>query len=102
MTGKYYAPVIITLVFEFQVYSHLLECKSQHISYCGCNAGGNYVIIRIILLKYQVHRADIILRMAPVAAGRKISEIDLVLNPRCNPRDSPGDFTGNEWFPPYK
>ena len=41
--------------------------------------GGNDVVVGRILLQHQPHRLDVLLRIAPVPLGIKVSQDELIL-----------------------
>ena len=50
------------------------------------DAGGDDVVLRPILLQYQPHRADIVAREAPVAAGAQVAVAERVGQPQLDAR----------------
>ena len=59
---------------------------------------GENVVVRLGLLQHHPHAFDIFGRVAPVALGFEIAEIELVLQAVANPRDSARDFAADENF----
>ena len=53
---------------------------------------GDHVIFRSLLLQHQVHGADVIRRVPPVAFGVEISEPQLGLKAELYTSDRAGDF----------
>src|SRR6185369_6743118 len=55
-------------------------------------AGGQHEIVGRVRLQYPVHALDIIPRMAPVALGFEIAQIEGVFQTGLNPRDTARDL----------
>ena len=63
---------------------------------------GDYVIIRLILLKHEPLHFHIVARMAPVAFRIQIAEEQTVLEADLDARQTSGDFTRNKGFAPHR
>ena len=59
-------------------------------------AGGQHVIVGLILLQDAPHALDIVARMAPVALGVQVAEIQAVLPAMLDGGDRAGDLAGDE------
>ena len=42
-------------------------------------AGGDHVVVGLVLLEHQPHRLDVVRRVSPVALGVEVAERELVL-----------------------
>lgn len=62
----------------------------------GGFAGGEDIIIWLVLLHHHPHAADILPRMAPVALGVEIAEVELVLPGELDGGGGAGDFASDE------
>ncbi len=61
-------------------------------------AGGEHVIIRLVLLQNQPHALYIIAGITPIALGVEIADIEGLLQPVMDRRHRPGDLAGDEGF----
>src|SRR5690606_15393020 len=59
--------LVYPVTFKYYLQAQLGSGQLYEIAYGRRNPRGYHVIRRLILLQYQVHRPDIILRMTPVA-----------------------------------
>src|SRR2546427_9109856 len=59
-------------------------------------AGREYVVVGFWLLQHQMHRANVVGRVAPVATRIEVSELDLVLQAVLDARDRASDLAGGE------
>ena len=62
-------------------------------------AGGDDVVVGLVLLQHQPHRLDVVAGVAPVALGVEVAEHDLVLQPELDAGDRVGDLAGHELEP---
>ena len=72
---------------QFQKFAHRMRL-----------AGGDDEILRAGVLQNPPHRFHIIARIAPIAAGVEIAQVQLLLQPQFDARQRPGDFPGDERF----
>src|SRR6266850_5163711 len=60
------------------------------------DAGRDHVVVGVLLLKHQPHRAHVVAGKAPVAARVEIAEGDVIGEPELDPRDAVGDLPRHE------
>ena len=60
------------------------------------DAGGNNIIIGLVLLQDHVHGPDIIFGMAPVSFGGKVPQENLIGEAEDDLRNTPRDLAGNK------
>ena len=59
-------------------------------------AGGEYVVVGLVLLQHQPHALHIFPGMSPVALGIEVAEIKFAVAPEMNGSHGAGDFAGDE------
>ena len=65
--------VVLNNVFAV-VEANFAECKLAEFADGVRFAAGNYKVVRLLMLKHQVHCADVILGVTPIAARDKIAK----------------------------
>ena len=63
-------------------------------------AGGDHVVVRLVLLEHHPHRLDVILGVAPVALGVHVAERELFREAELDRGRAVRDFAGDELQPP--
>ena len=63
-------------------------------------AGGDDIIIRLILLQDQPLGPHKVFSMTPIPQGIQIAKVETSLKAKGNPGRRPGDFTTDKRFPP--
>jgi len=63
-------------------------------------AGGDDVVVGLVLLEHQPHSFDVVFGVAPVAFGVEVAHVDLVLLAGEDAGEGAGDFAGDEGFAP--
>ena len=58
--------------------------------------GGDDVVVGIVLLEHEPHHVDVLLGVAPVAAGVEVAEVEGLLQAELDPRGRPGDLARDE------
>ena len=61
-------------------------------------AGGDYVVVGLVLLEHEPHGLNVVFGEAPVAFGVEVAHEDLLLLSGDNAGDGAGDFAGDEGF----
>src|SRR5579875_3677988 len=64
-------------------------------------AGGEDVVVGLVLLQDQPHALDVVARVAPVALRVDIAEVEPLLQTALDGRDRAGDLAGDEGFAPH-
>ena len=59
-------------------------------------AGGQHVVVRLVLLQDAPHALDVVAGMAPVALGVEVAEVELVLQAELDRGDRAGDLARDE------
>ncbi len=59
-------------------------------------AGGDHVVVRLVLLQHQPHGPDVVTGVAPVTARIEVAEHELVLEPEGDGCCGGGDLPGEE------
>lgn len=77
--GLVYALLVGTLAHELQLDAHVLEGQVAEFTHGVLHARGNNKILGFLVLQDQPHALDVILRIAPVAQRREVSEVEFVL-----------------------
>lgn len=77
--GLVYALLVGTLTHKLQLDAHVFEGQVAEFTHGVLHARGNDEILGFLVLQDQPHALDVILRIAPVAQRREISEIEFVL-----------------------
>ena len=62
-------------------------------------AGGDHVVVGLVLLEHQPHGLDVVLGVAPVALGVEVAERELVLQAELDGGRAMGDLAGDELEP---
>src|SRR5262252_1724387 len=75
------------------------ERDVQHLAHAVRLAGGDDVIVGLVVLQHHPHRLDVVAREAPVALGVQVAEVQLLLQPVANAGGGPGDLAGDERDP---
>ena len=65
-------------------------------------AGGDDVVVRLVLLEHEPHRLDIIAGKAPVALGVHVAEVELLLKAFLDAGSGAGDLAGDERLAPTR
>ncbi len=74
----------------------VIEGDAAHVAHrCG-DAGRDDIIVRLLLLQHEPHRSDVISRMAPVALGVDVAEVQLLGEPQLDPRHASRDLARDE------
>ena len=60
-------------------------------------AGGDHVVVGLVLLEHQPHGADVFAGMTPVTLGVEVAEAELVGEAELDFGDVGGDFAGDEF-----
>src|SRR5579859_2544366 len=80
----------------FPAQPDMLEGYPAHVAHRGRAAGGDDIVVRSVLLQHQPHGADIVLGVAPVAAGFEIAEFQHVGQAQLYPGGAVGHLAGDE------
>ncbi len=59
-------------------------------------AGRQHVVVGLVLLQHQPHALDVVARVAPVALGVEIAEIEALLQAELDRRDRARDLARDE------
>ena len=59
-------------------------------------AGADDEVVALRLLEHEPHRLDVVLRVAPVAAGLEVAEVELLLQPELDARGGARDLARDE------
>jgi hypothetical protein len=60
--------------------------------------GGNHEVLRLFLLQHKPLGGHVILRVAPIAPGIEVAEIEAILQALADIGQPPGDLAGDEGF----
>src|ERR1700722_4540843 len=82
----------MVLPFQFEAIENHLEKFLHRMSL----AGGNYVVVGLILLQHQPHRLDVVAGESPIAARVQVSERQLLLDAHFDPRRAARDLARHE------
>src|SRR6266545_2350166 len=63
-----------------------------------CFAGGDHIIVGLVLLQHQPHRFNVFFGVTLIALSVKIAKIKILLQARLDARSSSGYFSGNKRF----
>jgi hypothetical protein len=85
---------------DLQVIVHLqpgvAEGDLAHLAYGHGAAGGDDVVVGLVLLQHQPHGADVVAGVAPVALDVDVAEPQLADQPAFDPSHRIGDLAGDE------
>src|SRR5207244_9515948 len=59
-------------------------------------AGGDDIVLRLVLLEHQPHRLNVIPRVTPVAPGLEVAQTQFLLHPKLDARDRIGNLARDE------
>ena len=73
-----------------------LEGDPHEVAHAMRPARRDHVIVGLVLLEHQPHRAHVVAGKAPIAMGVEISEAQLLRQPELDARDAVGDLARHE------
>src|SRR5579871_2769496 len=65
-------------------------------------AGRQHIVVRLVLLQHEPHAADVLAGVAPVAPRAEVAQVEPVLQPVVDGRDSAGDLARDERFAAHR
>jgi hypothetical protein len=78
------------------VQTGVLERGDHEVAYGEVAAGGQHEVIRLVGLQHPPHALDVLGRVAPVADGVEVAEVDVVLQAGLDTGDRAGDLASHE------
>ena len=73
------------------------EGDLTHVTHGGGDAGGDHVVIGVVLLQHEPHGLDVVAGKTPIALGINVAEVQLVLQAQLDARDRIGHLAGDEF-----
>ena len=86
----------IDLHFLFVVQADMVEGELAEVADAVRPAGGDHVVVAGLLLQHQVHGADVVAGVTPVALGIEVAEGEMVGQAELDAGDAVGDLAGDE------
>src|SRR5271165_1965482 len=80
----------------FDAAADLGKSKLHELAHRARLAGRQHKIVGRVRLQDRMHALDIVPRMAPVALGFEVAEIERLLQPRLDAGDAAGDLAGDK------
>ena len=74
----------------------LFERRLDELAHLVRLAGGDDVVVGLVLLQHQPHRLDVVAGVAPVALGLEVAEHEVFLQPELDASDGVGDLAADE------
>src|ERR1017187_6162717 len=68
-------PLVDARTYPADVYPGLLEGKLDELAHGVRFAGRDDVVVGLVLLEHEIHRFDVVPRVAPVAIGVDVAEV---------------------------
>lgn len=94
--GAEVAGVELDMVVEVEAYG--VEGHLGELAYGDGAAGGDDIVVGLVLLEHHPHHFDIVAGVAPVAFGVEVAEVDFVLHAEFDAAYGAGDLSSNEGF----
>ena len=80
------------MIIQIELFEHLLGELADRVGF----AGGDHVVVGLLLLEHQPHRLDVVAGESPVALRFEVSEKKLLLEAQFDPGRGAGDLPGDE------
>ena len=77
----------------------VLEGDAHQVAHRVRDAGGDHIVLGLVLLEHQPHGLDVVPGIAPVALGFEVSEGDLLGEAELDGGGGVGDLAGDELKP---
>src|SRR6202035_3069157 len=90
------AGLIDPLAAPLDAAAHFRESQLDEFAHRAGLPGRQHEILGLVGLQDHVHALDIVPRMAPIALGREIAEIERIFQPGLDPGDGAGDLAGDK------
>src|SRR5262249_12663020 len=88
--------LLLALAAPLDAPPDMVEGDLDELAHRMALAGGEHVVVGLVLLEHQPHALDIVARMPPVAPGIEVAEIEPFLQAERDRRDTPGDLARDE------